>query len=121
MACEFDQPCSVAADCCEGTQHPGSLPTISCPSSNYPHNWTCVVSGGAGHCVHGGCSTDSDCVVPGLECMQLGGIGHCVAPCDDDADCGTEQNMDGARCVGQSDLDEGFCAEVEQFGADSSG
>ena len=112
-ACEISKPCTVAADCCEGVQHPGTLPGITCPSSTYPHNWSCVVSGGAGHCVHGGCTVDSHCanLVPGLECMQVDGVGHCVAPCVNDDDCTTDQIMDATKCIGESDLGEDFCLE----------
>ncbi len=104
---------TVAEDCCEGSQ-PG-LPS-ACPSANYPNNWSCV----NGACVHGGCSNDADCVIPGFECVDLGGVSQCVAvcsipsggtggDCEDCDDCDDPEDADtdgvahflpGTECIG---------------------
>ena len=100
--------CAVAADCCPG-RVPGAGNAPGCPSLSYPNNWTC----NSGTCQHGGCSSDSDCVLDGFTCEAVAGssIDACVVLCADDDDC-FEANMPGTRCSGQiqGSTDE-YCVE----------
>ena len=86
-----DEPCAVptcsgtdVANCCHGIQIADG-DGDSCPGA-YPNNWTCV----AGQCVHGGCSTNADCVDPFLSCLDpadvAGSTKFCVRTCSDDPD-----------------------------------
>ena len=116
QACE-PKTCTVETmgeDCCVGVQ-PG-LPS-ACPSMDYPNNWSCDENG---MCVHGGCSDDADCLIPGFECVDLGGGSQCVAvcnlpsggtggDCEDCDDCEDPEDVDmdgiahflpGTECIG---------------------
>lgn len=112
-------PCSTPDDCCQGYQ-PG-LPS-ACPSAGYPDNWTCENQ----MCVHGGCSSDVDCVFSGFECINLGTVSQCVAPCsvpsgiDDLDDCDDRQDEDsdglahyipGTECIGVAAGGVRYCAQ----------
>jgi len=93
--------CVVASDCCESPSHPGT----ECPGA-YPHSWTCEQS----VCVHGGCATDADCVIPGFECLVVDGANRCVASCVTDSECKDLHNMPGTLCIGES-ASADFCLE----------
>ena len=90
--------CVVAADCCPGRVPVETGDAPDCPSSSYPNNWTC----NSGSCEHGGCSSDSDCILDGFTCESVTGssVDACVVLCDDDDDC-LEANMPGTKCIGQ--------------------
>lgn len=107
--------CVSPADCCVGIQP--SVTTgleaddAGCPSNEFPNNWSCET----GLCVHGGCTSDSDCNLynSGLEYVVVGSTGFCVLPCVQDADC---PDLDGngfpdTLCTGQADDLSGFCEQ----------
>ena len=99
--------CTEDKDCCEAVQV--MLPSIACPGSAYPYNWTCVL----GNCVQPGCVQDSDCseLFTGLTCMQVNHVGQCVAACSSDGDCTDDAAMPGTTCSGVSDQAESFCLQ----------
>lgn len=99
--CPPSKPCTEAANCCEGLEL-FDLPGVSCPSSAYPYNWSCV----GGYCQHGGCSSDGDCsdLMPGLSCLEVGGVGQCVVSCEAVGfDCAADGGMPGTTCSGLDD------------------
>lgn len=107
--CDAVRSCMNDEQCCEGLAAGGQPPSVSCPSENYPYNWSCENN----ICVHGGCLSDSDCsqLFTGLTCMSVGNIGQCVAPCANDSDCTDDAVMPGTTCSGLSDQNESFCVQ----------
>lgn len=100
--CEFDaKMCTEPADCC-GDPNPDN----GCPDV-YPDKWTCD----SGSCFNGGCTADSDCIIPGLACQEVGDIGQCVVPCTPSAIDPCITLLPGTSCIGVSDTAVYFCIE----------
>jgi hypothetical protein len=105
--CEPQEGCVVDEDCCPPTQPVSAALAPSCPGP-FPYNWTCDDSETAGVCVHGGCSSNQDCVIDGLTCETIDGEDRCVEVCEDDVDCTATANMPGTKCIGTTVK---YCAE----------
>lgn len=96
MACQplTGKTCSEASECCEAH--------LPCPGV-FPDNWTCE----SGECKQGSCESNSDCLVPGFECLLVNEKASCVLPCEENGDC---EKM-AVKCLGQSDGVKKFCLE----------
>jgi hypothetical protein len=77
-------------------------PDPSCPSAQYPNNYTCV--GGA--CRSPQCQSASDCTAqsPKLDCFTIGGVSDCAFACMMDVDC-----TPPLTCIGKDDNGKQYC------------
>lgn len=105
------------AGCCEGLQPSAETDDSTCPSDVYPNNWTCD---GSGNCVHGGCTSDSDCPAS-MTCLDpeedSDDIGFCVKTCEETLEVPDPCNYayTGTMCTGigsdSQDVSHAYCRQ----------
>jgi hypothetical protein len=87
--------CQTVSDCCHGDP--------ACPGP-YPNNWSCI----DGACVHGGCSSDEQCLATIDEpwiCAKTHLGAWCLPDCRSDQDC---ENFQDWECV-TDESGRGYC------------
>lgn len=98
--------CTVTADCCP-------VGDASCPSADYPHNYSCE----NGLCKAPVCVVDDDCQFPmmdggvvSLVCRVVGTRRSCVRACSVDADCPPLGGLSAGVCTGKANDGTPLCA-----------